>query len=334
MIERMANKRPVQVVVTGPTGTVGYALLFRLASGQVFGADQPLVLRLWEIEEAMKTLEGLVMELDDCAFPQVADIVATADLSTAFDGTNWAILIGSLPRRAGMERKDLLTANGGIFKPQGEAIAAHAADDVRVLVVGNPCNTNCLIAAANAPGVPPERFFAMTRLDQNRAAAQLARKANAHAADVTNMAIWGNHSATQFPDFTHARVAGRPATEVIERRWLEDDFLAIVQQRGAAVIDARGASSAGSAASAVVDSIASIRAETRSEDWFSAAIVSRGEYGIPEGLVFSYPLSSDGNGSWLVVEGLDLDGFARSKLDATTAELEEERNAVRDLLGR
>ena len=329
----MADRKPVHVAVTGPTGTVGYAALFRIASGQVFGPDRPVVLRLWEIEAAMKALDGVVMELDDCAFPLLADVVATSDLATAFDGISWAVLVGSMPRKAGMERGDLLSANGAIFKPQGQAIAAHAASDVRVLVVGNPCNTNCLIARSNAPDVPDDRWFAMTRLDQNRAVAQLARKAAVPVAEVSNLAIWGNHSATQFPDFTHARISGRPATEVIgDRAWLEGEFITTVQKRGAAIIEARGASSAASAANAVIDSIVSVEAPTAAGDWSSLAVVSQGQYGVPEGLVFSYPVRSKGQGSWEVVEGLDLDDFARAKVAATRAELEEERDEVKGLL--
>ena len=245
--------------MTGAAGQIGYALLFRIASGQLFGPEQPVVLRLLEIEPALKTLDGVVMELDDCAFPLLADIVATADLKTAFDGTSWALLVGSVPRKAGMERGDLLSVNGGIFKPQGRAIAEHAASDVRILVVGNPCNTNCLIARTNAPEVPADRWFAMTRLDENRAKAQLARKAGVPVASVTHLGIWGNHSATQFPDFAHARIDGIPATEVItDAEWLEGDFLTTVQKRGAAIIEARGASSAASAASAAVDTVVSV----------------------------------------------------------------------------
>jgi len=330
----MANQKPIQVAVTGPTGTVGYAALFRIASGQVFGPDQPVVLRLYEIEAAMKALDGVVMELDDCAFPLLDDVVATSDAATAFDGANWAVLFGALPRKAGMERGDLLSANGAIFKPLGQAIAAHAADDIRVLVVGNPCNTNCLIARANAPEVPDDRWFAMTRLDQNRAVAQLARKAGTAVKDVTNLAIWGNHSATQFPDFTNARISGRPATEVIgDRAWLEGEFITTVQKRGAAIIEARGASSAASAASAAIDSVLSVVQPTSGDNWNSLAVVSHGQYGVPEGLVFSYPVRSSGNGAWSVVEGLELDDFARAKIDATRQELEEERAEVTDLIG-
>jgi malate dehydrogenase len=331
----VAARKPVQVTVTGAAGQIGYQLIFRIASGQLLGPDQPVVLRLLEIEPAMKALDGVVMELDDCAFPCLADVVATSDLATAFDGTSWALLVGALPRKQGMERRDLLSNNGGIFRPQGQAVAAHAADDVRVLVVGNPCNTNCLIARSNAPEVPADRWFAMTRLDQNRAQSQLARKAGVPVSEVTNLAIWGNHSTTQFPDFTNARISGRPAPDVIgDRAWLETEFLATVQKRGAAVIEARGASSAASAANAAIDSVVSAETETPAGDWVSLAVVSQGQYGIPEGLVFGYPLRCDGKGGWDVVEGLELDAFARERVRITTEELEQERSEVQDLIGR
>jgi malate dehydrogenase len=331
----VAARKPVHVTVTGAAGQIGYQLIFRIASGQLLGPDQPVVLRLLEIEPAMKALDGVVMELDDCAFPCLADVVATSDLATAFDGTSWALLVGALPRKQGMERRDLLSNNGGIFRPQGQAVAAHAADDVRVLVVGNPCNTNCLIARSNAPEVPAERWFAMTRLDQNRAQSQLARKAGVPVSEVTNLAIWGNHSTTQFPDFTNARISGRPAPDVIgDRAWLETEFLATVQKRGAAVIEARGASSAASAANAAIDSVVSAETETPAGDWVSLAVVSQGQYGIPEGLVFGYPLRCDGKGGWDVVEGLELDAFARERVRITTEELEQERSEVQDLIGR
>jgi malate dehydrogenase len=331
----VAARKPVHVTVTGAAGQIGYQLIFRIASGQLLGPDQPVVLRLLEIEPAMKALDGVVMELDDCAFPCLADVVATSDLATAFDGTSWALLVGALPRKQGMERRDLLSNNGGIFRPQGQAVAAHAADDVRVLVVGNPCNTNCLIARSNAPEVPADRWFAMTRLDQNRAQSQLARKAGVPVSEVTNLAIWGNHSTTQFPDFTNARISGRPAPDVIgDRAWLETEFLATVQKRGAAVIEARGASSAASAANAAIDSVVSAETETPAGDWVSLAVVSQGQYGIPEGLVFGYPLRCDGKGGWDVVEGLELDAFARERVRITTEELEQERSEVQDLIGR
>jgi malate dehydrogenase len=324
---------PVQVTVTGAAGQIGYALLFRLASGQLLGPDQPIALRLLEIEPGMKALEGVVMELDDSAFPLVADIETTTDLKVAFDGTSYAFLVGSVPRKAGMERKDLLGTNGGIFRPQGQAIAAHAASDVRVLVVGNPCNTNCLIARTNADGVPDERFFAMTRLDENRAKSQLAQKAGVPVADVTNVAIWGNHSATQFPDYENAKIGGRPAADVIaDQAWLEGPFLETVQKRGAAIIDARGASSAASAASAALDAMRSVITPTPTGDWTSLAVVSRGEYGVPEGLQFGFPVRTDGT-TWEIVEGLEHGAFAADRIAITTAELEGEKADVADLLG-
>lgn len=327
-----SNPSPVHVTVTGAAGQIGYSLLFRIASGAMLGADQPLVLRLLEIEPAMKALEGVVMELDDCAFPLLTDVVATSDLAPAFDGTNWALLVGSIPRKAGMERGELLGVNGGIFKPQGRAIAEHAAADVRILVVGNPCNTNCLIARSNAKDVPEDRWFAMTRLDENRAKSQLAHQAGAPVRDVTNMAIWGNHSATQFPDFRNARIGGRPAPEVVgDEEWLRGPFIETVQKRGAAVIEARGASSAASAANAAIDSVVSIRSPTPAGDWTSLAVCSRGEYGVPEGLQFGFPVRTDGS-EWQVVEGIEHDEFARQKLKVTTDELVAERDEVADLI--
>jgi len=321
----------VHVTVTGAAGQIGYALLFRIASGQLLGPDQPVVLRLLEIEPAMKALEGVVMELDDCAFPLLAGVEATSDLATAFDGASWALLVGSIPRKAGMERGDLLSVNGGIFKPQGQAINDHAASDVRVLVVGNPCNTNCLIARSNAPDVPADRWFAMTRLDQNRAQSQLAKRAGVPVSEVTNVAIWGNHSATQYPDFRTARISGRPAPEVIgDDAWLRGPFLETVQKRGAAVIEARGASSAASAANAAIDSVVSVHAGTPAGDFASLAVTSRGEYGTPEGLQYGFPVRSDGR-TWSVVEGVEHDDFAREKLRITTEELESERDEVRAL---
>ncbi|MDQ1403934.1 MAG: malate dehydrogenase [Actinomycetota bacterium] len=326
-------KTPVQVTVTGAAGQIGYSLLFRIGAGHLLGDDQPVILRLLEIEPAMKALEGVVMELDDCAFPLLADVVTTSDPKVAFDGTSWALLVGSVPRKAGMERGDLLNINGGIFKPQGEAINAAAADDVRVVVVGNPCNTNCLIARSHAPDVPDDRFFAMTRLDQNRAKAQLARKAGVAVTEVSNVAIWGNHSATQYPDFQNARIGGKPATEVItDRPWLEGPFIETVQKRGAAVIEARGLSSAASAANAAIDSVNSIWRPTPKGECASLAVVSRGEYGIPEGLQFGFPVASDGQ-SWSVIEGFELDEFAKAKIKLTTDELVAERDEVKELLG-
>jgi malate dehydrogenase len=325
-------KPPVHVTVTGAGGQIGYSILFRIASGQLLGEDQPIVLRLLEIEPAMRVLEGVVMEIDDCAFPLVHDIVATSDLKTAFDGTSWALLVGSIPRKAGMERGDLLSVNGGIFKPQGRAIAENADSDVRVLVVGNPCNTNCLIARSNAPEVPADRWFAMTRLDENRAKAQLAAKAHAPVADVTNVAIWGNHSATQFPDFANARIGGKPVTEVItDDEWLRGDFITTVQKRGAAIIDARGSSSAASAAAAAIDTVVSLRTKTDKGDCFSVAIASEGQYGAPEGLQFGFPVEADGKGGWSVVEGFAHDDFASERIKVTTDELLAERNDVKEL---
>ena len=324
-------KNPVHVTVTGAAGQIGYALVHRIASGQLLGPEQPVVLRLLEIEPAMAALEGVVMELEDGAHRLLAGIEPTSDLKTAFDGTSWALLVGSIPRKAGMERGDLLSVNGGIFGPQGNAINEHAADDVRVLVVGNPCNTNCLIARSNAPDVPADRWFAMTRLDENRAKTQLAQKAGVHHGEVSNLAIWGNHSATQFPDFAHALIGGTPAPEVItDTEWLQTTFLETVQKRGAAVIEKRGASSAASAAHAAIDSVNSVVFATRDGDWHSLAVCSNGEYGVPEGLQFGYPVRSDGS-SWTVVDGIEHDDFAKAKIAVTTDELVAERDEVRSL---
>ena len=323
---------PIHVTVTGAAGQIGYQLLFRIASGQLLGADQPVVLRLLEIEPGMKALEGVVMELDDCAFPLLAGVEMTTDLNVAFDGTSWALLVGSVPRKAGMERGDLLNVNGGIFKPQGQAINANAADDVRVLVVGNPCNTNCLIAKENAPDVPADRWFAMTRLDQNRAETQLAQKAGAPVADVANLAIWGNHSATQFPDFANATIAGTPVPQAIaDQAWLEGPFIETVQKRGAAIIEARGASSAASAANAAIDTVVSLRTATPAGDCASVAVSSTGQYGVPEGIMFGFPVLADGQGAWSVAEGVEHDDFAKARIATTLNELIEERDAVKDL---
>jgi malate dehydrogenase len=323
---------PVHVTVTGAAGQIGYSLLFRIASGQMLGPDTPIVLHLLEIEPAMKSLEGVVMELDDCAFPLLTDIEATSDLNNAFRNTNWALLVGSVPRKAGMERGDLLKVNGGIFKPQGEAIAANAASDVRILVVGNPCNTNCLIARSNAQDVPDDRWFAMTRLDQNRAETQLAKKASVPVKDVKNVAIWGNHSATQFPDFANATIGAKKATDVItDRDWLQGEFITTVQKRGAAVIKARGLSSAASAANAAIDTVASLVTVTPSDDCTSVAVTSHGEYGVPDGLTFGFPVMSDGNGSWKVKESFDSDEFAKGRIKITTDELLSERDEVASL---
>jgi malate dehydrogenase len=326
-------KTPVQVTVTGAAGQIGYSLLFRIASGALLGPDQPVVLRLLEIEPAMKALDGVIMELDDCAFPLLADIEPTADLSVAFSGTDLALLVGSIPRKAGMERKDLLGMNGGIFKPQGQAIAANADSGVRVLVVGNPCNTNCLIARTNAKDVPDDRWFAMTRLDENRAKSQLAKKAGVPVTAVSNLAIWGNHSSTQFPDFAHAQISGRPASEVIDdEAWLQGTFIETVQKRGAAIIDARGLSSAASAANAAIDSFRSVILPTPAGDWTSLAVTSHGEYGIPEGLQFGFPVRSNGS-TVEIVEGLTHDDFAEGRIKITTDELLAEKADVAELLG-
>ena len=323
---------PIHVTVTGAAGQIGYQLLFRIASGQLLGADQPVVLRLLEIEPGMKALEGVVMELDYCAFPLLSDVVMTTNLDTAFDGTSWSMLVGSVPRKAGMERGDLLSVNGGIFKPQGQAIAKNAASDVRVLVVGNPCNTNCLIAKENAPEIPADRWFAMTRLDQNRAETQLAKKAGQPVAEVKNLAIWGNHSATQFPDFANATIGGRPVPEVItDNAWLEGEFIETVQKRGAAIIEARGASSAASAANAAIDTIVGLREATGAGDCVSVAVSSIGDYGVPEGLMFGYPVTADGSGGWSIAQGVEHDAFAQARIATTLNELIEERDAVKEL---
>ena len=326
------SRKPIQVTVTGAAGQIGYALLFRIASGQMFGLDQPIVLRMLEIEPAMKALEGVAMELDDCAFPLLHDMVLTSKTEEAFDGTNWALLVGSVPRKAGMERGDLLSVNGGIFGPQGKAIAAKAASDVRILVVGNPCNTNCYIARSNAPEIPAERWFAMTRLDENRAKIQLAKKAKVPAKVVSNVAIWGNHSATQYPDARNARIAGAGVFDVIsDHGWLKKEFITTVQTRGAKVIEARGLSSAASAANAVIDSVNSIRTATPWGDWHSLAVVSHGEYGVPEWLQFGFPVRSDGT-NWEVVAGLEHDEDAKERIRITTEELIQERDLVKELV--
>ncbi len=323
----------IRVVVTGAAGQVAYAMLGRLASGEVFGRDKKIILQLLEIPQALQALEGVAMELDDCSFPTLQDIICTDDPNKAFAGCNWALLVGSFPRKQGMERKELLGINGKIFVGQGKALAAHAAQDVRILVVGNPCNTNCLVGYHNAKEIPAERWTAMTRLDHNRARTALAKKAGAANEDVTCVTIWGNHSNTQYPDFTNAKIKGRPATEVItDRGWLENTFVPMVQQRGAAVIKARGLSSAMSAANGALDHIKSLLTPTPADDWFSAAVVSKGEYGVPPGMVFGYPCRSDGNGNHMVVEGLKLDDFGKAMLARTLKELEEEREAVKELV--
>jgi malate dehydrogenase len=324
------SKAPVKVTVTGAAGQIGYALLFRIASGAMLGPDQPVTLSLLEIPPALRAAEGTAMELDDCAFPLLAGIDITDDATAAFAGTSVALLVGARPRTAGMERGDLLEANGGIFKPQGAAINAGAADDIRVLVVGNPANTNALIAKSHAPDVPADRFTAMTRLDHNRALSQVATKLGVGVADISRMTIWGNHSATQYPDLFHARANGATVAEQVEREWLESTFIPTVAKRGAAIIEARGASSAASAANAAIDHVHSWALGTPAGDWTSAAIVSDGSYGVPEGLISSFPVTSDGT-SWSIVPGLDIDVFSRSRIDASVAELAEERDAVQSL---
>ncbi len=325
---------PIRVAVTGAAGQIGYSLIFRIASGEVFGAGQPVILHLVEVPPVMKALDGVQMELDDCAFPALVDVVkADSDhLEDGFRGCNWILCVGSVPRKAGMERSDLIRINGPIFTSTGRAIAAAAAKDVRVLVVGNPCNTNCLIAMHSAPTVPRDRWFAMTMLDQNRAVSQLARKAGQQVSAVTNVAIWGNHSATQYPDFYQARIGGRPAPEVIrDESWLKGDFISTVQKRGAAVIAARGASSAASAANAALDTVKSFIRPTPACTCFSAAVCSDGSYGVEAGLISSFPLVSDG-AKWSVVQGQSHNDFARKQIETTVSELREERDTVRDLL--
>ena len=322
---------PVNVAVTGAAGQIGYALLFRIASGQLLGPDTPVRLRLLEITPALGAAEGTAMELDDCAFPLLSGIDITDDPRAAFDGVNVALLVGARPRGPGMERRDLLEANGGIFKPQGEALNAGAADDVRILVVGNPANTNALIASAHAPDIPTERFTAMMRLDHNRALTQAAQKAGVPVTEVTKMTVWGNHSASQYPDLTHAKIGGRAATEVIDDpAWIADTFIPTVAQRGAAIIDARGASSAASAANAAIDHIHDWVLGTPAGDWVSAGVISDGSYGIPEGIIAGVPCTSEG-GEWQRVEGLEIDDDSRARIDHSINELIEERDAVASL---
>ncbi|MCH2636742.1 MAG: malate dehydrogenase [Acidimicrobiales bacterium] len=324
-------KDPVRVAVTGAAGQIGYSLLFRIASGSMLGADQPVILQMLEIEPALGALAGVKMELDDCAFPLLAGTVETSDANEAFNGADYALLVGSMPRKAGMERSDLLEANGGIFTGQGKALSEAANSSVKVLVVGNPANTNCLIAMNNAPNIADAQFTAMTRLDHNRAIAQLAQKTGASVNDITQMTIWGNHSATQYPDLFHAEVAGQNAAELVDdQQWLENDFIPTVQQRGAAIIDARGASSAASAASAAVDHMRNWASSTNEGDWVSMAIASTGDYGAPEGIITSFPCTTV-NGQYEVVTGLELDAFSREKIEASWAELVEERDAVGDM---
>ncbi|TDC26748.1 malate dehydrogenase [Streptomyces sp. 8K308] len=324
-------RTPVTVTVTGAAGQIGYALLFRIASGQLLGQDTPVRLRLLEITPALSAAEGTAMELDDCAFPLLAGIDITDDPNVAFDGANVALLVGARPRTKGMERGDLLEANGGIFKPQGKAINDHAADDVKVLVVGNPANTNALIAQAAAPDVPAERFTAMTRLDHNRALSQLAKKTGSSVSEIRRLTIWGNHSATQYPDVFHAEIAGRNAAEVVDdEKWLADEFIPTVAKRGAAIIEARGASSAASAANAAVDHVFTWVNGTAEGDWTSMAVPSDGSYGVPEGLISSFPVTT-ADGSYSIVQGLEINEFSRTRIDASVRELTEEREAVRGL---
>jgi malate dehydrogenase len=334
VVQIFMNKTPIRVAITGAAGQIGYSLLFRIASGAAFGPDQPVILHLIEIpdEKAMAALGGVCMELDDCAFPLLKGIVPTSSLDEGFKGVNWALLVGAVPRKQGMERKDLLGINGKIFTGQGNAIAKNAAGDIRVLVVGNPCNTNALIAANNAPGIPKERFFAMTALDENRAKSQLAKKASVDVTAVTNLAIWGNHSATMYPDFYNTKIQGRLVPDVISHReWLEKDFITTVQQRGAAIIKARGLSSAASAANAAVDTVRKLSTPTPAGDWFSVGVHSDGSYGIEKGLIFSYPIRSNGK-DFEIVQDVPLNDFSKAKIAATENELKEEKSLVADLL--
>ena len=325
-----AATTPVTVTVTGAAGQIGYALLFRIASGQLLGPDTPVRLRLLEIPQAVRAAEGVALELEDCAFPLLSGVDITDDATAAFDGVNVALLVGARPRTKGMERGDLLEANGGIFAPQGRAINAGAADDVRVLVVGNPANTNALIAQAAAPDVPAERFTAMTRLDHNRALAQLANKLSVPLSEIRKLTIWGNHSATQYPDLHHAEVGGENAAEQVDEAWLRDEFIPRVAKRGAEIIEVRGSSSAASAANAAIDHVFDWVNGTPEGDWTSAAIPSDGSYGVPEGIISSFPVTSSG-GAWQIVQGLEIDAFSRERIDASVAELVEEREAVRGL---
>ncbi|MEV4994977.1 malate dehydrogenase [Streptomyces niveus] len=325
------TRTPVNVTVTGAAGQIGYALLFRIASGQLLGADVPVSLRLLEIPQGLKAAEGTAMELDDCAFPLLRGIEITDDANAAFSGANVALLVGARPRTKGMERGDLLSANGGIFKPQGKAINDHAADDIKVLVVGNPANTNALIAQAAAPDVPAERFTAMTRLDHNRAISQLAAKTGAAVTDIKRLTIWGNHSATQYPDIFHAEIAGKNAAETVnDEQWLADTFIPTVAKRGAAIIEARGASSAASAANAAIDHVHTWVNGTPAGDWTSMGIPSDGSYGVPEGIISSFPVTTK-DGTYEIVQGLDINDFSRARIDASVKELTEERDAVREL---
>lgn len=327
-------KPPIRVAVTGAAGNVAYGMLTRLVSGEVFGYDQKVILHMLEIPQAMQKVEGVAMELEDCAFPTLDKIVITDDVMTGFDGVDYAMLVGSFPRGPGMERKDLLERNGSIFVGQGKALAARAAKGVKILVVGNPCNTNCLVAYNNGRDIPADQWYAMTRLDHNRGIAALAKKAGVANEAVTCMTIWGNHSNTQYPDFTNAKIHGRPATETIaDRAWLEGDFVPQCQERGKAIINKRGLSSATSAASGAIDHVLNLLKPTAEGDWTSAALVSTGEYGVPKGLVFGYPVTSSGEGRYRVVDGLELDAFGKAKFELTLKELLEEQDAVKPMLG-
>jgi malate dehydrogenase len=322
----------VKVAVTGGAGQIGYSLLFRIASGAMFGADTPVELQLLELEQALPAAKGVIMELDDCAFPLLQKVSVTHKAEEAFKDVNWALLVGSVPRKAGMERGDLLKINGGIFTAQGKAIEANAASDVRILVVGNPCNTNCLIAMNNAKNIPSNRWFALTKLDENRAKSQLAQKAGVPVSQVTNLAIWGNHSATQYPDFFNAKVSGKPGPEAIsDHDWLKGDFISTVQKRGAAIIAARGASSAASAANAVVDTVKNLTNPTPAGDWFSVAVCSNGEYGVDKGLIFGYPVRSNGK-DFEIVKDVTLNDFGKEKFEITHKELKEERDEVKGMI--
>lgn len=326
-------KPAVRVTITGAAGNIGYAMAFRIAAGDMLGPDQPIILQLLEITPALEALKGVVMELNDCAFPLLQDIIATDDLNVAFKDCDYAMLVGARPRGPGMERNDLLAANGAIFGPQGKAINDYASRDVKVLVVGNPANTNALIAQASAPDLDPKQFTAMTRLDHNRALSQLAEKTGAHTTGIKNMTIWGNHSSTQYPDLNHASVGGKPATSLVDEAWIKEEFIPVVQQRGAAIIKARGASSAASAASAAIDHMRTWALGTAEGDWVSMGIPSDGSYGIEPGIVYSYPVTCK-DGKYEIVQGLAIDAFSREKMDATAQELREERAAVQDLLDK
>ena len=328
-------KDPIKVAITGAAGNIGYSLIFRIATGSVFGYDQPVELRLIEIEPGMKALGGVKMELDDCAFPLVSNILTTSDMNEGFKGANWVLLVGSVPRKAGMERGDLLGINGKIFVGQGKAIEANAADDVRILVVGNPCNTNAWIAMTNATKIPADRWFAMTRLDENRAKAQLAQKAGVHVSEVTNLAIWGNHSSTQYPDFYNAKIGGKPATQVIaDEEWLRNTFIPTVQKRGAAIIEARGLSSAASAANAALDTVKSLITPTPAGDWYSVGVCSDGSYNTPKGTITSLPIRTAANGKWEIVQGVDVNDFSRGKIDASNDELLDEQRLVKEAFAK